>query len=225
MRAAALTLLLTCCLVPDGWAAGSRTAVRTPLEIEIDPGRAGSLEVRIPNANLEVTGGAVDRVTVSGTMETIHRDPARARELAGECALVFRREGAVLVLEPRFPDGRSGREARKDRLWFHLRLEVPSTLALGLYTRAGDAVLKGGFHAALVVEAGRGDIRLAFAPAFRELDARALWGRVRGFSDAAIKRFYSPFGQRRLWLDPAGERTAFLRTRRGDIILEGKDTP
>jgi hypothetical protein len=205
------------------WAGAPRTEVRTPVEIVDAAQGALTIEVRIPNANLEVVGGAGPGVRAAGTMETLHKDPGRANLLAQGCGLTFRREGTVLVLEPRYPGGALGREARKGRLWFHLRLEVPSALPLGLYTSAGDIVLKGERRASLVVEAGHGDIRLEFAPAFREVDARTLAGRVRGFPETALKRFYSPFGQRRLWLDPAGERTAYLKTRHGDITLHGKD--
>jgi len=207
-----------------GLAAGARTEVQTPVEIIGDAAGAGALEIRLPNANLEVVGGPGAGVRAAGSMETLHKDPQRANLLAQGCGLVFRREGSTLVLEPRIPGGALGREARKGRLWFHLRLEVPSSLPLGIYTRTGDIVLKGEFRASLVAEAGRGDIRLEFSPAFREVDARTLMGRVWGFPEASLHRFYSPLGQRRLWLNPAGDRAAFLRTRRGDIILQGKDS-
>lgn len=222
----ALPLFASLLAAAPAWAgAAPVTEIRTPVEIADAAAGAGTIEVRIPNANLEVVGIPGVAVRASGTMETLHKDPDRARILAQGCGLAFRREGTVLVLEPRYPDGAPGREARKGRLWFHLRLELPSTLPFGLYTKAGDIVLNGGFAASLVVEAGHGDIRLEFTPSFREVDARTMAGHVRGFPPTALKRFYSPFGQRRLWLNPAGERTAFLKTRHGDVILQGKDTP
>jgi hypothetical protein len=206
------------------WAGVPRTEVRTPVELAHATEGVGTIEFRIPHANIEVVGGTGAGVRVTGTMETLHKDAERARLLSQGCGLAFRREGSTLVLEPRYPDGALGREARKGRLWFHLRLEVPSSLPFGLYSDAGDVVLKGPFGASLVVEAGHGDIRLEFTPAFREVDARTMAGHVRGFPETAMKRFYCPFGQRRLWLDPAGERTAYLKTHRGDITLQGKDT-
>ena len=216
--------LMFCLGTASGWAAAAKTSIRTPVEVSDAAAGAQTIEIRIPNANLEVVGGPGPGVRAAGTMETLHKDPQRARLLSKGCGLAFRREGTVLVLEPRTPEGALGREARKGRLWFHLRLEVPSTLPVGLYSRAGDMVLRGEFRASLIAEAGRGDIRLAFLPGFREMDARTLIGRVRGFPDTALPRFYSPLGQRRLWLNPAGSRMAFFRTRRGNIILQGKDT-
>ena len=224
MKRSSLLSAILCLAAVSGWTAAGKTAVRTPVEVADALDGARTLEIRIPNANLELTGGDSAGVKAAGTMETLHQDPARAYLLAQGCGLVFRREGSTLVLEPRYPDGALGREARKGRLWFHLRLEVPSSLPFGLYSDAGDVVLKGPFGASLVVEAGHGDIRLEFTPAFREVDARTMAGRVRGFPETAMKRFYCPFGQRRLWLNPAGERTAYLKTHRGDITLQGKDT-
>ena len=224
MKRSAIPSILLCLAAAAAWPAPAKTAVRTPVELADPAAGAQTIEIRIPNANLEVTGGPAPGVRVTGAMEALHKDGEWARLLAQECGLAFHREGTALVLEPRYPAGETGREAQKrGRLWFHLHLEVPSTLPLGLYTKAGDMVLKGEFSASLIAEAGRGDIRLAFVPAFRELDARTLLGRVRGFPDTAIRRFYSPLGQRRLWLNPSGTRMGFLKTSRGDILLQGKD--
>jgi len=208
------------------WPGTAKTSIRTPVELTDDAAGAQTLEVRLPRANLEVVGGPGTEVRVFGSLEALHKNGEMARALAQACGAAFRREGTTLVLEPRFPEGEVGREARKrGRLWFHLRLEVPSTLPIGLYTKAGDMAFKGEFLASLIAEAGRGDIRLDFVPTFRELDARTLLGRVRGFPDTAIRRFYSPLGQRRLWLNPSGTRMGFLKTQRGDIIVQGKDRP
>ncbi len=218
--------LLALLFAAAGMAAGTRTEIRTPVELASPLGGAVALEVRIPDATLEVTGGGGSAVTVAGTMETLHRDPQRARDLAEGCGLALRREGATLVLEPRYPSGALGREARKGRVRFHLTIALPSSLPLGIHAGAGDITLKGEFRASLVVETRRGDIRLDFTPAFREVDARTLAGRVRGFPETALRRFYfSPVGQRRLWLDPSGGNTAFIKTLRGDIILSRKGKP
>jgi hypothetical protein len=221
-NALAILLLLPAITV----ASAPRAEVRTPVELAAAVGDARALEIRLPYANLELTAGAGDRVAATGTMETLHKDPQRARDLAQGCGLAFRMERETLVLEPRAPVGVLGNDARKGGLWFHLRLSVPASLPLTVHSKAGDVTLRGGFRADLAVEAGHGDIVLDFAPAYRELDARTVSGRVRGLPDSALKRFYySPVGQRRLWLDPAGAGTAYFKTLRGDIILPRKDKP